>query len=28
MKTMPGLSRRPAFMSIDLDPDGKVVGLS
>lgn len=28
MKTMPGLPRRPAFMDIDLDEDGNVVGLS
>ena len=28
MKTMPGLSRRPAFMGMDIDADGKVVGLS
>ncbi len=28
MRTMPGLPRRPAFMEIDLGPDGKVKGLS
>ena len=28
MKTMPGLPRRPVFMDIDLDENGKVVGLS
>jgi formyltetrahydrofolate synthetase len=27
MRTMPGLPRRPAFMDVDLTPDGKVVGL-
>ncbi len=27
MKTMPGLSRRPSFMDIDLTADGKVTGL-
>jgi len=27
MRTMPGLPSRPAFMSIDLDEDGKVTGL-
>ena len=27
MRTMPGLSRTPAAMSIDLDDDGEVVGL-
>jgi len=28
MRTMPGLPRRPAFIDIDLDEDGNVVGLS
>ena len=28
MRTMPGLPSLPAFMHIDLDVDGKVVGLS
>ena len=28
MKTMPGLPRRPAFMEMDLLPDGTIVGLS
>ncbi len=27
MRTMPGLPSRPAFMSVDLDEDGKVTGL-
>jgi methylenetetrahydrofolate dehydrogenase (NADP+)/methenyltetrahydrofolate cyclohydrolase/formyltetrahydrofolate synthetase len=27
MSTMPGLSTHPAYMSIDLDEDGKIVGL-
>ena len=27
MRTMPGLPSRPAFMAIDLDDEGKVVGL-
>ncbi len=27
MRTMPGLPSRPAFMEIDLDEDGKVVGM-
>jgi formyltetrahydrofolate synthetase len=27
MSTMPGLPTNPAFMSIDLDEDGKIVGL-
>jgi len=28
MRTMPALPRRPAFMGIDLDENGKIVGLS
>ncbi len=28
MRTMPGLPSVPAFMRIDLDPDGRIVGLS
>jgi formyltetrahydrofolate synthetase len=28
MRTMPGLSTRPAFMGIDVDENGRVVGLS
>jgi formyltetrahydrofolate synthetase len=29
MSTMPGLSARPAFFDIDIDPEtGKIVGLS
>ncbi len=28
MKTMPGLSRRPSFMGMDLDADGTIRGLS
>ena len=28
MRTMPGLGRRPAAFSIDLDDDGRIVGLS
>ena len=28
MRTMPGLSRRPGFIDVDLTEDGKVVGLS
>jgi methylenetetrahydrofolate dehydrogenase (NADP+)/methenyltetrahydrofolate cyclohydrolase/formyltetrahydrofolate synthetase len=28
MRTMPGLPSRPAFMDIDLDEDGNIVGLS
>ncbi len=28
MKTMPGLPRRPSFMGIDIDADGKIIGLS
>ena len=28
MRTMPGLGTRPVFMNIDVDEDGKVVGLS
>ncbi len=28
MRTMPGLPSRPVFMDIDIDADGKVVGLS
>ncbi len=28
MRTMPGLSSRPAFMNVDLDEQGRVVGLS
>jgi formyltetrahydrofolate synthetase len=27
MRTMPGLGTRPAFMNVDLDEDGRVVGL-
>ena len=27
MRTMPGLPSRPAFMDIDLDDDGQVVGM-
>ena len=27
MRTMPGLPSRPAFMNVDLDDDGKVLGL-
>ena len=27
MRTMPGLPVKPAFMNIDLDDDGRVVGL-
>jgi methylenetetrahydrofolate dehydrogenase (NADP+)/methenyltetrahydrofolate cyclohydrolase/formyltetrahydrofolate synthetase/formate--tetrahydrofolate ligase len=27
MRTMPGLSSRPAYMQVDLDDDGRVVGL-
>jgi len=27
MRTMPGLPSRPAFMDVDLTPDGKVVGM-
>ena len=27
MSTMPGLPTNPAFMKIDLDEDGKIVGL-
>ncbi|MCB2223873.1 MAG: formate--tetrahydrofolate ligase [Actinobacteria bacterium] len=27
MRTMPGLGARPAFMDVDLDADGKIVGL-
>ncbi|NQT50622.1 formate--tetrahydrofolate ligase, partial [bacterium] len=27
MRTMPGLPARPAFMDVDIDEDGKVVGL-
>ena len=27
MRTMPGLPSRPAFMDVDLDKDGEVVGL-
>ena len=28
MRTMPGLGAKPAFMSIDIDADGRIVGLS
>lgn len=28
MRTMPGLGTKPAFMSIDLDKDGQIIGLS
>ena len=28
MRTMPGLPRRPAFMDMDLDEHGQIVGLS
>ncbi len=27
MRTMPGLPSRPVFMNVDLDEEGKVVGL-
>jgi len=27
MRTMPGLPSRPAFLGIDLDDDGEVVGM-
>jgi formyltetrahydrofolate synthetase len=27
MRTMPGLPSRPAFLNVDIDDDGKVVGL-
>jgi formyltetrahydrofolate synthetase len=27
MRTMPGLPSKPVFMNVDLDEDGKVVGL-
>jgi formyltetrahydrofolate synthetase len=27
MRTMPGLGMTPAYMSVDVDEDGKVVGL-
>ena len=27
MRTMPGLPATPAFMKVDLDDDGKIVGL-
>jgi formyltetrahydrofolate synthetase len=27
MRTMPGLPSRPVFMDVDLDEEGKVVGL-
>jgi formyltetrahydrofolate synthetase len=27
MRTMPGLPSKPAFMDVDLDKDGHVVGL-
>ena len=27
MQRMPGLGRTPAFMQVDLDPDGRIVGL-
>ena len=27
VRTMPGLGRRPAAMNVDIDEDGKVVGL-
>jgi formyltetrahydrofolate synthetase len=27
MRTMPGLGTRPAYMNVDLDEDGKIVGL-
>ncbi|HUT87261.1 MAG TPA: formate--tetrahydrofolate ligase [Candidatus Heimdallarchaeota archaeon] len=28
MRTMPGLPSQPAFMHIDLDENGEIVGLS
>jgi formyltetrahydrofolate synthetase len=28
MTTMPGLPGKPAFMGIDVDADGRIVGLS
>jgi formyltetrahydrofolate synthetase len=28
MRTMPGLGSKPAFMKVDVDEDGRVVGLS
>jgi formyltetrahydrofolate synthetase len=27
MRTMPGLPSKPAFMTVDIDDDGQVVGL-
>ena len=27
MRTMPGLPSRPAFMGVDLDEDGEVIGM-
>ena len=27
MRTMPGLGARPAFMNVDIDEDGNIVGL-
>jgi formyltetrahydrofolate synthetase len=27
MRTMPGLGSTPAYMNVDIDEDGKVVGL-
>ncbi|MFQ5596226.1 MAG: formate--tetrahydrofolate ligase [Anaerolineae bacterium] len=27
MKTMPGLPATPAYMNVDIDEDGRVVGL-
>jgi formyltetrahydrofolate synthetase len=27
MQRMPGLGKAPAFMNVDLDPDGRTVGL-
>jgi formyltetrahydrofolate synthetase len=27
MRTMPGLGSRPAYMNVDIDEDGNVIGL-